>query len=200
MQPCRAALGTGLGTGEAAGEEAACNTLCCRHPTQPHLQQFSQIHFAQSAEHTALVCTGRKRHMGIHKPCSPRWQGSAPPQHLEQVVPSPFGPFGPFVSFGSFLHGVAAERAANLLPPGERVVFLPRQLRGAVFVFLSLPVYSLPSGHALMCLCCWTSVGASSRGRLQLPAPWGRAVAPSRPWQSPQGHGSARCWSRAPPP
>lgn len=141
---------------------------------------------------------------------APPWQGAAPTAthptaFLEQVAPSPFGPFGPFGSFGSFgsfLHGVTAERAAKLLPPGERVVFLPRQLRGAVFVFLSLPVYSLPSGHALMCLCCWTSVGAwscsSCSSLLRGAGPWlhpglGRT-------QVPQGQGSARCHSRTPPP
>lgn len=120
-------------------------------------------------------------------------------QHLEQVVPSPFEPFGPFGSFGSFLHGVTAERAANLLPPGERVVFLPRQLRGAVFVFLSLSclLAAIRTSFDVFML---LDVRGSIVPCLQLPVPWGRAVPPSRPWQNPRATAWAQCLSRTPPP
>lgn len=128
-------------------------------------------------------------------PAAPTGRVQPLQQHLEQVVPSSLGPFGPFGSFGSILHGVTAEQAAKLLPPGGRVVFLPRQLRGAVFVFLSLPVYSLPSGHALMCLCCWMSVGASSCSSLLHGAGLWLHPGPGR-IPVPHGHGAAR----TPPP
>lgn len=178
---------------DAARDVVAVKPSAAAVPLNPIYTRFPQSTLL-CARAGSRRCTGTLEACRPPRPCT-QWR-------LEQVVPSPFGTFGSFVTF---LCGVAAERAPNLLPPGERVVFLPQQLQGAVFVFLSLPVYSLPSGRALMCFCCWLFMGHPSLGRPLLPARCGRhhgsehsSSKGTGPPAEPLGaqHGSARCQSR----